>query len=36
VQVGMPTEAPSLARARDPSEALDDDEAAAQLSLELG
>lgn len=34
--VGMPTEAPPLARARDPSEALDDDEAAAQLSLELG
>ena len=34
--VGMPTEAPPLARARDPSVALDDDEAAAQLSLELG
>ena len=34
--VGMPTEAPPLARARDPSVALDDDEVAAQLSLELG
>ena len=34
--VGMPTQAPPLARARDPSEALDDDEATAQLSLELG
>jgi hypothetical protein len=34
--VGMPTQAPPIARARDPSEALDDDEAAAQLSLELG
>jgi hypothetical protein len=34
--VGLPTEPPPLARARDPSEALDDDEAASQLSLELG
>jgi hypothetical protein len=34
--VAMPTEAPPLARARDPSDELDDDEAAAQLSLELG
>src|ERR1019366_3061470 len=34
--VGMPTDAPPLARARDPSDELDDDEVAAQLSLELG
>jgi hypothetical protein len=34
--IAMPTEAPPLARARDPSDELDDDEAAAQLSLELG
>jgi hypothetical protein len=33
--VGMPTGAPPLARARDPSDELDDD-AAAQLSLQLG
>jgi hypothetical protein len=34
--VGMPTDSPPLARARDPSDELDDDEATAQLSLELG
>ena len=34
--VGMPIRAAPLARAWDPSETLDDDEAAAQLSLELG
>jgi hypothetical protein len=33
--VAMPTEAPPLARGRDPSDQLDNDEA-AQLSLELG
>lgn len=34
--VGMPTGPPPLARARDPSDHLDDDEAASQLSLSLG
>jgi hypothetical protein len=34
--VCMPTGAPPLARARDPSDEFDGDEAAAQLSLQLG
>jgi hypothetical protein len=33
--VAMPTKAPPLARARDPSDQLDDD-AGVQLGLELG
>lgn len=36
VGVGVPTEAPPLARARDASDDLDNDEAAAQLCFELG
>jgi hypothetical protein len=34
--VGMSTGPPPLARARDPSDVFDDDEAAAQLSLQFG
>jgi hypothetical protein len=34
--VGMPTEAPPLARARDPSDKLDEDESGEQLSLDIG
>jgi hypothetical protein len=33
--LGMPTDPPPLARARDPTDDLDDDEAVAQLSLDL-
>jgi hypothetical protein len=33
--LGMPTDPPPLARARDPTDDLDDDEAAAQLRLDL-
>jgi len=33
--LGLPTDAPPVARARDPTDELDDDEALAQLSLNL-
>jgi hypothetical protein len=33
--LGMPTESPSLARARDPTDELDDEEVATQFSLDL-
>jgi hypothetical protein len=34
-RLGMPTEAPPLARARDPTDELDNDDVAGQLSLDL-
>ena len=33
--LGLPTDAPPVARARDPTDELDGDEAMAQLSLDL-